>query len=123
MSQTDQLKHLLPQLQALGRTPPSPAQLSQLLAQLVALLESLPEGKHPLDALKKTGAWPGKPLTGGTVDNPIFVKAPSLLEFVNVPAAVLSEQIGANKTKDAAGHTVIAVPGVSTPSSSATTGR
>jgi len=120
VSHTDHIKNLLPQLQALGSTPLSPAELSRVLAQLVALLESLPEGKAPLDALKKAGAWPEKPLTGGTSTSPIYVKAPSLLDFVNVPAPVLKAQIDESTTKNASGHTVIAVAGVSTPATSTT---
>jgi len=87
------VKQLLSQLRQPGATPPSPADISNLLAQLLALLESLPDGKNVLDALKKPGAWHDKPLATSTPDVPIYVKPPCAIDFENVPSDALLPQL------------------------------
>lgn len=72
---------------------PSSGDLSQLLAQLLQLLESLPAGKDPLQALKKPGAWREVPITSNDLTKAIIVDVPVALDFTNVPPAVLEPQL------------------------------
>ena len=96
MSLADQFKALIQQLPAPGRPSPTPAEIKQLLSQLLQLLDELPRDTNPLYALKKAGAWRDKPIAADAERSRIHVKAPCSIEFTNVPTATLRAQIHAH---------------------------
>lgn len=92
MRLSKQLHALLSQLGQPGAIP-QPSELSKLLAQLVVLLEALPEGKNPLQALKTPGAWEDVPLQADNLDTPIYVRLPLKIRFTNVSDSALQPQL------------------------------
>lgn len=100
MSTPEKLHGLLAQLQRPGGT--QPANLIQLLEQLLQLLDTLPPGPHALDSLKKPGAWKSVPLKTSTPEIPLWVKLPCAIDFENITPDQLknlkAEPAGFNST-------------------------
>lgn len=68
--------------------------LTPLLEQLIQLLGELPTGPHPLDALKRPGAWREVPLTTPTPDDPsepVWVQLPCQIDFEHSTASDLAQ--------------------------------
>lgn len=93
------------------------ADLRQQVGQLTTLLASLPAGAHPLDSLKKPGAWRDRPLPGSSAPAPIHVRAPVELEFVNITPTWLATQL-TRTTSDPTGNLQLTIdphPGTEAP--------
>ena len=92
MRLSKQLHALLSQLGQPGAIP-QPSELSKLLAQLLVLLEALPDSKNPLNALKTPGAWDDVPLQADSTDVVLYVQLPVAIKYTNVTDAALQPQL------------------------------
>lgn len=108
---TTQLRSLIEQItQGAGGAPEN---LAPILNQLIELISALAKGGHPLDGLKKTGAWRDMPLACNSADKPYYVTVPNTLDVVNLTPAQLAialKQPEAQPRPDGYGNSVITIP-------------
>lgn len=66
------------------------------LASIVAAFAQLPPRlQKNIQALKKAGAWPDKPLAPNTAAAPYYIVDPCAIEVENMPTAMLQAELAA----------------------------
>lgn len=87
-----------------------PPDISQLLADVTALLEALPPGGN-FNFLKKPGAWKSKPLPSNLPTDPAYVNVPCGIEIVNyTPAQLAAVLQNLTPTADPYGNALVTFP-------------